>query len=176
MSNISKINKTRKEKNISRLDQDFESLEKIGKGGYGIVLKGKHRLDKGIWAIKIIKLSNVDDKDDIVNEAITMTNIQSKHVVQYKTCWIEKNIGSAAKFFASEESDSNISESLNILSKSITITHSKFENSSIINEESDDDKNSVKKTKNYENYTKKINIDNNINNSEEKKKRKKQAK
>ena len=181
-NNYSFISKKIKENNMSRLDQDFESLEKIGQGGFGIVLKGRHLLDKGIWAIKVIKLSSLENKDDIVNEAITMMNIDSKYVVQYKTCWIEKNLGSAAKFFTIEESESNISDSINTLSKSVAInlnTNKKKDNCFVINEENEesgnDDKNkkskkNKKSTKkiNFKNYNKKnLNLDNCSNNSEE---------
>ena len=47
----------------SRIDEDFKNLEKIGEGGFGVVLKGIHRLDKGVNAIKIIKLSSISEKE-----------------------------------------------------------------------------------------------------------------
>jgi serine/threonine protein kinase len=73
-----------------------------------------HRLDKGVCAIKIIKLSNINDRDNIINEATTMTSITSKHIVQYKTCWIDNILGSASKFFNddSELSSVNLSNSV----------------------------------------------------------------
>ena len=53
--NESKNEKEKEKKNkITRLDSDFENLEKIGEGGYGLVLKGTHKIDKYIYAIKII--------------------------------------------------------------------------------------------------------------------------
>ena len=102
--NNNKIPKIRNENIMkSRLDKDFKDLEKIGEGGFGIVLKGIHRLDKGLCAIKIIKLSSINDRESIINEAITMTSITSKHIVQYKTCWIDNLLGSASKFFNSSD-------------------------------------------------------------------------
>ena len=80
-------------------------MEKIGEGGFGVVLKGVHRLDKGVNAIKIIKLSNISDKENIINEAITMTKIASKHIVQYKTCWIDNLLGTAEKFFDEDDDE-----------------------------------------------------------------------
>ena len=112
--------------NISRLDKDFKNLEKIGEGGFGIVLKGEHRLDKGLYAIKIIKLNNIKDRENIINEAITMTKLTSKHIVQYKTCWIDNNLGSATKFF-DEENDNN--------SKSCSKIDEKEESESSVNSE-----------------------------------------
>ena len=165
----------------SRLDEDFKNLEKIGEGGFGIVLKGIHRLDKGINAIKIIKLSSLDDKENIINEAITMTKISSKHIVQYKTCWIDNKLGSASKFFDSDEdgNDNNIDNSnSNIISKSQSCIFNKSkkkdksDKDSMSSEDSDDS--------NYDNLALKRNIskdllkvkNNKDNNSQEFKKRK----
>jgi serine/threonine protein kinase len=123
---IDKINKKIskiKNENVmkSRLDKDFKDLEKIGEGGFGIVLKGIHRLDKGLCAIKIIKLSSINDRESIINEAITMTSITSKHIVQYKTCWIDNLLGSASKFFnnntESEEPSLNMNGSKSVIIK-----------------------------------------------------------
>jgi serine/threonine protein kinase len=119
----------------SRLDKDFKNLEKIGQGGFGIVLKGEHRLDKGVCAIKIIKLKDINDKDSIVNEAITMTKLTSKHIVQYKTCWIDNNLGSASKLFYEDDDYDPESISLNV-SRSEAF-HKKNKNT-IIDDESED--------------------------------------
>ena len=32
-----------------------------------------------------------------------MTRISSKHIVQYKTCWIDNKLGSASKFFRDQD-------------------------------------------------------------------------
>ena len=134
------LNKDCKIKEIikSRLDKDFKNLEKIGQGGFGIVLKGIHRLDKGVCAIKIIKLKDINDKENIINEAITMTRLTSKHIVQYKTCWIDNDLGSATKFFYEEEDSESESSSL---SKSGILNKNKkpMNDSNTINNDSDDD-------------------------------------
>ena len=182
--NLNEKNVIRKVK--SRLDLDFKNLEKIGEGGFGVVLKGVHRLDKGINAIKIIKLSSVNDKENIINEAITMTKISSKHIVQYKTCWIDNILGSASKFFDNDdeenEDESNIDNSntnknnLNIknLSKSCSFVQkkNKDDKESISSDDSDEN--------NYDCIALKRNVskdllkikNNKDNNSQESKKRK----
>ena len=145
--------------NISRLDKDFKNLEKIGKGGFGIVLKGEHRLDKGICAIKIIKLKDINDKESIINEAITMTKLSSKHVVQYKTCWIDNNLGTASKLFNQEEDNDEISNlSLTLNNNTITKKCDKLktiENNIIIDDE-DDDENEEENVENSNNNDSKI--------------------
>ena len=166
----------------SRLDEDFKNLEKIGEGGFGIVLKGIHRLDKGINAIKIIKLSSINDKENIINEAITMTRISSKHIVQYKTCWIDNVLGTATKFFNKEkdnkqndeddEDDSNINLDIKNKSKSCVMNKKKSQLEKSEKSESDSDDNYdmdlIKR-----NISKDLlNMKNKDNNSQELKKRK----
>ena len=41
----------------SRYANDFEQLEELGRGGFGIVCKARHRLGGNIYAIKKIMLS-----------------------------------------------------------------------------------------------------------------------
>ena len=147
-TNNKKIVKTKNENIMkSRLDKDFKDLEKIGEGGFGIVLKGIHRLDKGLCAIKIIKLSSINDRESIINEAITMTSITSKHIVQYKTCWIDNLLGSASKYFnnneeSEEPSMSNSGSKSVIVKKNEDSKKSKSNNNNIIiddDEESEDE-------------------------------------
>ena len=99
-------------KKATRLDTDFENLEKIGEGGYGLVLKGTHRIDKYIYAIKIINISgfkNNSDIDDIINEANKMSMIKDKYIVNYNICWYEDNLGTAEKFYVKKEESSSSS-------------------------------------------------------------------
>ncbi len=99
-----------KAKKITRLDMDFENLEKIGEGGFGVVLKGTHKIDKYIYAIKIIDISNITDikqKDDIIKETKKMSMIRDKYIVNYNICWYDDNLGSAEKFFESKNNEDN---------------------------------------------------------------------
>ena len=145
-------------------------MEKIGEGGFGIVLKGIHRLDKGICAIKIIKLSNINDTESIINEAITMTNIESKHIVHYKTCWVDNLLGSASKFFNNYEEDDKDSDSTSVnINKIKKFNNNKNEIIDDTDEESEeitenDDDSSLKINKNSKNI---LNLKNKNDNSEE---------
>jgi hypothetical protein len=44
----------------SRFRADFEALGKLGKGGFGEVVKAQNKLDGVVYAIKVIKASGVD--------------------------------------------------------------------------------------------------------------------
>ena len=108
-------------KKTTRLDTDFENLEKIGEGGYGLVLKGTHKIDKYIYAIKIINISNfknIKEIDDVITEANKMSMIKDKYIVNYNICWYEDNLGSAEKFYTKkEEEDDLLSKSTLMLFK-----------------------------------------------------------
>ena len=126
-------------KSKSRLDKDFKNLEKIGQGGFGIVLKGIHRLDKGVYAIKVIKLSDIKNVDEVLNEAINMLNVKSKYIVQYKTCWVENTLGSAEKFISFSESAS-ISQLSNSQSNKMSLSNKKNNNEeNLSNDEKEND-------------------------------------
>ena len=108
-----------KPKKKTRLDTDFENLEKIGEGGYGLVLKGTHRIDKFIYAIKIINISDFKNNaeiDEIVNEANKMSLIKDKYIVNYNICWYEDDLGSAEKFYEKKDEES-ISKSSSMLNE-----------------------------------------------------------
>ena len=110
-----------KKEKLNRLDTDFENLEKIGRGGFGVVLKGTHKIDKDVYAIKIINMTNKSESEEIINEAKRMKLITDKYIVNYHISWFDDNLGSAQKFFEEEDlsnSASNISFSLNKLNAS----------------------------------------------------------
>ena len=98
----------------TRLEKDFSEFVKIGQGGFGCVLKARHRIDEEIYAIKIIRLEYPNEQN-VVKEAKTMTKIHSKHIVEYKTCWFDTSLGSLADLVYSNDDDE----------RSITMTKSK---------------------------------------------------
>ena len=77
-------------------------MDKIGKGGFGVVLRGENKYNK-VYAIKIIKLKDINDKNNFINEARTMGILTDTHIVKYLGCWIDDNLGTASKFFDDEE-------------------------------------------------------------------------
>ena len=116
---------------MTRLDTDFENLEKIGEGGYGLVLKGTHKIDKFMYAIKIINISNFKNNieiEEVINEANRMSMIKDKYIVNYNICWYEDNLGSAEKFYIKKE-DESISQNslLSLKAKDIEIRDLKYQ-------------------------------------------------
>ena len=139
-----------------RLDKDFTDIIKIGQGGFGVVLKAKHKIDEQIYAIKIIKFNNLSEQD-VVTEIKTMLKIRYKHIVEYKTCWFEKNLGSAQRFMINSEASSMITNTLTSNVKNDLVGTNLNDNlpkikeaPSIVFESDDDEENKSKNSSNYE--------------------------
>ena len=120
------MNQKIKEKRQSRLDTDFEDLEKIGEGGFGVVLKGRHKIDNDIYAIKIIDITDNKERDEIITEAKKMKSISGQYIVNYAISWFDDNLGSAEKFFENKKEENSkipsyISDTKILLSKSVSI-------------------------------------------------------
>ena len=75
----------------SRYATDFEELEEIGRGGFGIVYKARHRLDGNIYAIKKIKLSDKDREENkrIRREITYLSSLNNQYIVRYFQTWVE---------------------------------------------------------------------------------------
>lgn len=117
----------------TRLEKDFSEFVKIGQGGFGCVLKARHRIDEEIYAIKIIKLKSLNEQT-VVKEAKTMTKIHSKNIVEYKTCWFDSSLGSVKELVQLDDEESSNSEPSMLKSRSqskIYQTSKKVRNNSL---------------------------------------------
>ena len=70
---------------------NFEILDKLGKGGFSKVYKVKRKADGQIYALKKVDLLNLSEKQRInsLNEIRVLASIKSKYVVNYKEAFIE---------------------------------------------------------------------------------------
>ncbi|CAL8138262.1 unnamed protein product [Orchesella dallaii] len=75
----------------SRLHNEFQVLEWLGKGGFGDVLKVKNKLDSRIYALKRIKLNprNRQLNKKITREVKLLSQLNHENVVRYFNSWIE---------------------------------------------------------------------------------------
>ncbi|KAL1501167.1 hypothetical protein ABEB36_006549 [Hypothenemus hampei] len=76
----------------SRIDNEFEFLEHLGKGAFGEVLKVRNKLDGGYYAIKKIKLGQNNkalNKRKILREVTLLSKQNHENIVRYYTSWIE---------------------------------------------------------------------------------------
>ncbi|KAI8520015.1 Eukaryotic translation initiation factor 2-alpha kinase [Branchiostoma belcheri] len=75
----------------SRYANEFQEMERLGKGGFGRVFKVKNKLDGQEYAVKkiFLKESNMDVFFRIVREVKLLASLQHANVVRYHTAWME---------------------------------------------------------------------------------------
>lgn len=73
-----------------RLNNDFEIIEELGKGGFGKVYKCRHLLDEKIFAVKKIEIDPHDISFAKMRREVTLaSDFDHPHVVKYVTSWVD---------------------------------------------------------------------------------------
>ena len=72
--------------------ENFEILEKLGEGSYSTVYKVKRKLDDQIYALKKVKLLNLNEKEktNSLNEVRILASVKSNHVISYKEAFFDE--------------------------------------------------------------------------------------
>ncbi|XP_076460361.1 eukaryotic translation initiation factor 2-alpha kinase 3-like [Babylonia areolata] len=75
----------------SRFADEFECIEQLGKGGYGIVFRARNKVDEQEYAVKRIALPNRDGavKKKMLREVRTLAMLDHGGIVRYFHSWIE---------------------------------------------------------------------------------------
>ncbi|KAI4095599.1 MAG: hypothetical protein LQ344_001530 [Seirophora lacunosa] len=73
----------------SRFATDFVQEGRLGKGGYGSVVKARNRLDSNFYAVKIINKCTESALDKVLNEVRLLSQLNHPNVVRYYTAWKE---------------------------------------------------------------------------------------
>ena len=82
-----------------RFDHQFEDLGLIGKGGFGLVNKARHKLEGTLYAVKKVRV-HLSTEGDLIEQlrkhktyrevlALSTAKIGLKHTVRYYTSWFE---------------------------------------------------------------------------------------
>ncbi|OSS45401.1 hypothetical protein B5807_10427 [Epicoccum nigrum] len=101
----------------SRYAEDWVEQGRLGKGGYGEVVKARNKVDGRIYAIKKIKQKSSAALTEVLSEVMLLSRLNHPSVVRYYTAWPEGDTGASAEMsedesaFDSDESgsDSDIS-------------------------------------------------------------------
>ena len=80
---------------MSRYATDFTEVGRLGKGGFGEVVKARNKLDGGIYAIKKIKQAP-ELLDQVISEVMVLNRLNHPYVVRYFGAWIEEEVSGTA--------------------------------------------------------------------------------
>jgi eukaryotic translation initiation factor 2-alpha kinase 4 len=75
---------------MSRYQQDFVEEGRLGKGGFGEVVKARQKLDGQIYAIKKITQRSQASLTEVIKEVRLLSRISHPAVVRYYGTWIEE--------------------------------------------------------------------------------------
>lgn len=76
---------------VSRFLTDFDLVQCLGKGGFGVVFEVKNKLDDCNYAVKRILLpSKKESRDRVMREVKTLANCEHKNIVRYQAAWVEQ--------------------------------------------------------------------------------------
>lgn len=74
----------------SRYLNDFETLQCLGKGGYGVVFQVKQKFDECEYAVKRISLPRQKPKRDrVMKEVKILAKLEHQNIVRYFNSWVE---------------------------------------------------------------------------------------
>ncbi|CAK9298111.1 unnamed protein product [Gordionus sp. m RMFG-2023] len=74
----------------SRFHTDFQIINSLGKGGFGLVLRVKNKMDDQSYAIKRITLpNNESSREKVLREVKALAKLDHINIVRYFQAWIE---------------------------------------------------------------------------------------
>lgn len=76
----------------SRYATDWVEQGRLGKGGYGEVVKARNKVDGRIYAIKKIKQKSASALTEVLSEVMLLSRLNHSCVVRYYTAWPEEDI------------------------------------------------------------------------------------
>ena len=73
----------------SRYKNDFVEAGRLGRGGYGEVVRARNKLDGRFYAIKLIKSHSASALNDVLSEIMLLSQLNHPNVVRYFNAWLE---------------------------------------------------------------------------------------
>jgi translation initiation factor 2-alpha kinase 4 len=75
----------------SRYSTDWVEQGRLGKGGYGVVVKARNKVDGRVYAIKKIKQKSASALTEVLSEVMLLSRLNHPCVVRYYTAWPEED-------------------------------------------------------------------------------------
>jgi translation initiation factor 2-alpha kinase 4 len=82
---------------FSRYASDWVEAGRLGKGGYGEVVKARNKLDGRVYAIKKIKQKTAAALTEVLSEVMLLSRLNHPCVVRYYTAWPEEEYSGASE-------------------------------------------------------------------------------
>ncbi|KAL9074515.1 MAG: hypothetical protein Q9157_004374 [Trypethelium eluteriae] len=97
----------------SRYTREWVEMGRLGRGGFGEVLKARNNLDGRIYAVKKIKQESSAGLTDLLHEVMLLSRLNHPYVVRYYAAWPEEELPDVSE--SGEETTSSVeTPSLNI--------------------------------------------------------------
>lgn len=96
-------------RNHSRYLNDFTKIGRLGRGGYGEVVKVRHKLENQVYAIKVIRQTSESALSKVLSEIVMLSQLNHPNVVRYFTAWTENEGLPRPESSLSSSSSSSIS-------------------------------------------------------------------
>lgn len=90
---------------FSRYNQDFDEATRLGKGGFGQVVKARNKLDGRFYAVKKISQKSAAALKDTLSEIMLLSRLNHPYVVRYYTAWLEEDSQADEEAISSTEGD-----------------------------------------------------------------------
>ncbi|XP_055638305.1 eukaryotic translation initiation factor 2-alpha kinase [Toxorhynchites rutilus septentrionalis] len=89
-SSTRSLSESSSENFTSRFQEDFELVQCLGKGGFGVVFEVRNKLDDCHYAIKRVVLPyKQESKDRVMREVKTLAHCEHNNIVRYFHAWTE---------------------------------------------------------------------------------------
>ncbi|KMP03056.1 serine/threonine-protein kinase gcn2 [Coccidioides immitis RMSCC 2394] len=76
---------------FSRYEHDFDEVGRLGRGGFGQVVKARNKLDGRFYAVKKISHKSSAALKDTLSEIMLLSRLNHPYVVRYYTAWLEED-------------------------------------------------------------------------------------
>lgn len=93
--------------NHSRFKDDFVEAGRLGRGGFGEVVRARNKLDGRFYAIKKISQTSSPALSGVLSEIILLAGLNHPNIVRYYTAWIEGDSKEDTASSASSSEDGN---------------------------------------------------------------------
>jgi translation initiation factor 2-alpha kinase 4 len=77
---------------FSRYANEWIEIGRLGKGGFGEVVKARNKMDGGVYAIKKIKQKTASALSEVLSEVMLLSRLNHPYVVRYYTAWPEEEV------------------------------------------------------------------------------------